>query len=385
MDLKKLLNIMKKIRNTTGKQIPSLDLVLQYKRIKKDIDKAIKNVLKNGRFVLGPEVEKFESTLTKYIGTKYGTGVGSGTDALTIALKAIGIKNGDEVVVPANAYPTVFGVSLSGAHIQLADVDPKTLNIDLENIKKVVNKNTKAIVLVHLYGNPVDLDPIIAFSRKNKIKIIEDCAQAIGAEYKGKKVGSFGDISCFSFYPTKNLGAYGDGGAILTNSTKYFQQIKLWRMYGEEKRYKSILIGQNSRLDEIQAAILSEKLKYLEGWNRKRRQLANYYKSQLKNLSIRIVEETPNAKSIYHLFVILDKKRQKLKDFLEQNHIGALVHYPVPIHLTKSYGFLKKKKNDFPISEMSTREVLSLPIYPEMTKKDIDYIVDKIRKFQKKP
>src|SRR3989344_6452301 len=237
---------MKKTKNTTGKQIPLLDLVLQYKRIRKDINQAFKNVLKNGRFVLGPEVEKFEKSLSKYIGVKYGVGVGSGTDALTIALKAVGIKEGDGVIVPANAYPSVFGISLAGAKIQLADVNQSTLNIDLENIQKAVDKTTKAIVVVHLYGNPVDIDPILAFAKKNRIHVIEDCAQAIGAEYKGKKVGGFGDISCFSFYPTKNLGAYGDGGAILTSNPKFFKLIKLWRMYGEKDRYKSVLIGQNS-------------------------------------------------------------------------------------------------------------------------------------------
>lgn len=361
------------------RKVPFVNLPKQYKEIGKEVNIAIEKVLKNGRYILGSEVEKLESELSKFIGTKYAIGVASGTDALTIALKSLDLGKGDDVVVPANAYPTAFGVSLSGAKVQLADVDKDSLNVSIDTIKKAVTKKTKAIVLVHLYGNPVDMAPILKFAKSRKIFVIEDCAQSIGALYKNKKVGSFGDVSCFSFYPTKNLGAFGDGGAILTNKKNIYEKTKLWRMYGERGRYNSVLIGQNSRLDELQAAILRVKLRKLNSWNNKRRKLASVYKDKLGNLPIEIVKETNNSKSVYHLFVIKTKKRNKLVEYLAKENVATGIHYPIPIHKTKSFSNLSGKK--FPVSEMASKEIVSLPIYPEMEEGDVKYITDKVREF----
>lgn len=363
------------------KQIKLVDFIAEYKSIKKEIDTAFKRVLGSGWYVLGKEVENFENELSKFIGTKYAIGLASGTDALIIALKSLNLKVDDEVIIPANVYPTVFGVALSGVKIKLADVDPETLNISVETIRKSLTQKTKAIVVVHLYGNPADLRSIKNLAKEKGIYLIEDCAQAIGAEYDGKKIGTFGDISCFSFYPTKNLGAYGDAGAILTNNKKFYERAKLFRMYGERKRYESVLVGQNSRLDEIQAAILRVKLKYLDNWNKKRRKFADIYKTGLAGLPLKITRETDNAKSVYHLLVIQVSQRQKLIEFLKRKGIDTGIHYPVPIHLTKSFYYLGYKRGDFSVSEKLSRMVLSLPIHSLLKENDVKYVVSSIREF----
>lgn len=374
---------MRKTKRVIGKDIPLVDFKTEYRLIQKEIDDAISRVLKSGWYILGKEVGEFEKELASYIGEKYAVGVASGTDALTIALKALGIKNGDGVIVPANVYPTAFGVVLSCVHIQLADVDAGTLNISIETLKKAVTRKTKAIIVVHLYGNPVDINPIKKFAKEKGILLIEDCAQAAGAEYKGKKVGTFGDIACFSFYPTKNLGAYGDGGAILTNNKRLAEKVRLWRMYGEKNRYDSVLVGHNSRLDEIQAAILRVKLKHLKKWNKERRKLAAVYKEGLKDLPVKIIKETMGGKNVYHLFVIKAKERDKLADYLKNKGIGTGVHYPIPIHLMPSFSYLGYKKGEFPVSERASREVLSLPIHPRLSKDDFGYVISVIREFFK--
>jgi dTDP-4-amino-4,6-dideoxygalactose transaminase len=354
--------------------VKAIDLVKQYLSAKKEINSAIERVLNSGWYVLGTEVENFEKEFAEYIGAKYAVGVASGTDALTIALKVLGLGKSDGIIIPANIYPSSFGVARAEVEIQLADIDPATLNISLTSIKKAVSRKTKAILAVHLYGNPVDLTPIKSFAKANGLYLIEDCAQAIGAEYKGKKVGTFGDISCFSFYPTKNLGAVGDAGAIITNKTKYAQTARLWRMYGEKGRYKSELIGLNSRLDEIQAAILRVKLRKLNEWNKKRRKLADIYKKYLTNCDIKLLKETPQGMSCYHLFVVRAKNRDSLQKYLQENGIVSGIHYPIPIHLTKSFAFLGYKIGEFPQVEKASQEILSLPLYPEMSIKDIKYV-----------
>lgn len=364
-------------------KVPFIDLYKQYQKISDDIDQAIRQVLESGWYILGNEVKHFEKELAQYIGTNYAVGLASGTDALTIAPKALGISKGDGIILPANVYPSAFGISLTGAHLQLADVEEDSLNISLRTIEKAFDRTTKAIVVVHLYGNPVDLDPIILFAKKKKIAIIEDCAQSIGSEYKGNKVGSLGDISCFSFYPTKNLGAYGDGGAILTNNKKLAIQSFLWRTYGEDSRYHSVLQGQNSRLDEIQAAILLSKFKYLDKWNQQRRRLALIYIKNLSSLPVQFINECPGGESNYHLFVIKTRKRDQLAKFLKDKGIETGIHYPVTIHLTPSYSYLSLKKGSFPVSEKSCQSILSLPIYPEMSDKDIEYVIDQTKKFFK--
>ena len=361
--------------------IPLVDFKAEYREIRKDIDVAISRVLGSGWYILGNEVANFEKALANYIGTKYAVGVASGTDALTLAIKALRLKPDDCVLMPANVYPTAFGVSLSGQSITLCDVDPESLNVTLETIKKAFTKKVRVIIVVHLYGNPVDMAPIKRFAKRKKVYLIEDCAQALGSKYNSKKVGTFGDISCFSFYPTKNLGAYGDGGAIVTKNADLAQKVKLLRMYGEKTRYQSVLVGHNSRLDELQAAILDVKLKYLDAWNKRRRELAAVYRKELKGVPIRIVEETPKAKSVYHLFVVMVEERDKLAEYLFKKGIITGIHYPIPIHLVPSFSFLGYKKGDFPVSEEASQKVLSLPLYPEMTESQVRSVAKAIKSF----
>ncbi len=372
---------MKNINPIIGEAIPLVELSAQYRLIKPEVDAALNQVLSSNEYILGSEVGKFEEQFSKYIGVNYAVGVASGTDALTLALKSLNLKTGDGVIIPANVYPTAFGVSLSGVKLQLADIDPNTLNLSLDTVRKAYDQTTKAIVIVHLYGNPVNLDPILEFAKSNNIFVIEDCAQACGAEYKGKKVGSFGDVSCFSFYPTKNLGAYGDGGAVLTNSTEIFKQIKLLRMYGESSRYNSILVGHNSRLDELQAGILNVKLNYLDKWNTQRRYLAGVYKDELDQLPLEIVSEEESSESVYHLFVVKIKRRDELKEYLNQKSIVTGIHYPIAIHQTKSFKSLGYNEGDFPISEMACNQILSLPMYPELSADDVCRVSEHIKQF----
>jgi len=348
-----------------------VDLAGEYQNIKKEINKAIQKVLNSGVYILGSEVENFETNLSKYIGTKYAVGLASGTDAIILAIKSLGLKKEDSILMPANVYPAVFGVALSGVNIKLADVNSESLNIDIDNIKKAYTKDIKVIFVVHLYGNPVDLAPIIKFCREKKIFLIEDCAQAAGSEYDGKKVGSFGDISCFSFYPTKNLGTYGDGGAVLTNNKNTYERVKSLRMYGEQGRYNSVEIGYNSRLDEIHAAILSVKLKHLDKWNAKRHKIAKIYDSLFSKKGIEVVKENNLGKSNYHLYVIKVDERKELMDSLKNKNIPSAIHYPLPIHLVKSFLYLGYKKGDFPVTESSSDKILSLPIYAEIKKEDV--------------
>lgn len=366
-----------------SKQIPLVDLKAEYKSIKKDLLKNIKEVFERGWYVLGPEVEEFEKKFASFIGCKFGVGVASGTDALTLAVKSLGLGKGDEVIIPANVYPTAFGVALTGVDIQLADVDSSTLNTSLKSLKDVVTKRTKAIVVVHLYGNPASLEAILKFAQMRDLLVIEDCAQATGAIYKGKRVGSFGHVSCFSFYPTKNLGAYGDGGAILTDNKEIFQKARLLRTYGEESRYNSVMLGHNSRLDEIQASILLVKIKYLEEWNKKRRVLAGAYSDLLDGLPLSKVSETEGAQSCYHLYVVRTKERDRLAAFLDQRGVKTGVHYPVTVHLTSTFGYLGYKEGNYSISEQASKEVLSLPLYPQMSIEEVEYVVSAIKDFYK--
>lgn len=372
---------MKSTKASIGRTVPLIDLASEYNSMKEEVDSVLKRVLKSGWFVLGQELANLETEMAAYLDCKYVVCVASGTDALTLSLKALGLEKEDGVVIPANVYPTAFGVALAGVKIQLVDVDPDTLNISLSSLEKVVDRTTKAIVLVHLYGNPVNMSPILNFAKKKKLFIIEDCAQSLGAEYQDRKVGTFGDIGCFSFYPTKTLGAYGDGGAIATNNRKLAEKLKLLRMYGEKSRYRSILIGHNSRLDELQAAILGLKLKKLDKWNIRRREVASIYFKELNNLPIRFIDETPGGKHVYHLLVVWTKQRKLLQEYLAKKGIVTAVHYPVPIHMTASFKMLGFEKRDFPVSEQASKHVLSIPLYAQMKDKDILYVASTIKDF----
>ena len=362
-------------------KIPFNDLTRQYKSIEHTADRAVKKVLESGWFILGKNLEKFEEEFADFVGKKYGVGVASGTDALFLALLSFGIKKGDEIItVPNTAIPTIAAISATGAVPVLVDIND-FYTVDVSKIEEKITEKTKAIIPVHLYGQPCQMDLILNIAKKHNLFVIEDCAQSHGAEYKGKKVPA-GDIGCFSFYPTKNLGAYGDGGMIVTNNKKISQKLKLLRNYGETKRFTHVIKGYNSRLDEIQAAILRIKLKHLDTWNQKRRRIAKLYSELLSDL-MSVPKEDKNSKHVYHLYIVRTEKRNKLKDFLFSRGIGTNIHYPIPVHLQKSYSDLGYKKGFLPKCEKYAKEVLSLPIFPELRKNEVEYICNAITEFFK--
>lgn len=351
----------------------------QYFAHKEEIDKAISEVLSGGRYVLGREVSSFEDEFSSYTGVKYGIGVGSGTEALHISLAAMGIGQGDEVITPSHtAVATVSAIVSCGATPVFADIDTESFTIDPEKIKALLTNRTKAIVAVHLYGNPVDMGPVLSLAREHGIKIVEDCAQAHGAEYKGKKVGSFGDLGCFSFYPTKNLGAVGDGGMIVTNDSSLAEKARLIREYGWKERYISHMHGWNSRLDEVQAAILRIKLKYLEKDTAKRRNIADKYRSLLSKLPLTLPVERKGSKHVYHLYVIRTDKRDELMRTLKDNDVQALIHYPKPVHMQPAYS---RSGTELVNTEKISGEILSLPMYPELAGEEVEKVCSVISGF----
>lgn len=361
--------------------IPLVDLKREYQAIQTEINQALDEVIKSGWFILGPKVEEFEKKFAAYLGVSYAIGVASGTEALQLALMASGIRSGDEVILAANAYPTAFAISAIGAIPRLVDIQAKSFNLDPTKIQNCLTHKTKAIIPVHLYGQPADLRPILTIAKKHKLVVIEDCAQAHGAEYQSKKVGGFGQFGCFSFYPTKNLGAYGDGGMVVTNSKYLAEKIKKLRMYGEKTRYKSVLKGINSRLDELQAAILLVKLKHLDQWNKKRQQAASYYKKRLKLTTVILPEISSSRTHVFHLFVTRAKRRNQLVRFLQKKNIVTGIQYPTSIHLQPSFRDLGYKKGDFPESEKASLEVLSLPLFPKIKQAEQLEVVQKIKEF----
>lgn len=359
--------------------IPFVDFKKTYKKEKKDIEKALREVFNRGVYILGKNVEAFEREFSSYIGVKYGIGVASGTDALILALKALNLNSDDEVIIPANSYPTTFAVSNVGVKIKLVDVDD-SYTIDLKMLEKAVTPKTKVIIPVHLYGRTCNMDGILKVARKNNLFIIEDVAQAHGAEYKNRKLGSFGTFGCFSFYPTKNLGCFGDGGAVVTNNIRLAKIVRELRMYGETRRYKSVRYGGiNSRLDELHAAILRMRLKKLDYNNNLRQKIAGLYINQLKNTGIVLPENITNGSHVYHLFVVRLKQRDKLKDFLRMKGIGSGIHFPYSTNLLKAFAYLNYKKGDFPKSEKFSKEILSLPIFPQLSFREVRYICKLIK------
>lgn len=360
------------------RMIPIVNLKEQYNDIEKEICAALKKVFKSGWFILGENVERFEEEFSFYNGVKFCVGVGSGTEALHLSLIAAGVKAGDEVITVANtAFPTVAAIFLARGKPVFVDIDPYTYNMNVKEIEKVITKKTKVILPVHLFGYPAEMGPIMAISRRYGLRVIEDACQAHGALYKSKKVGTFADLGCFSFYPTKNLGAYGDGGAVITNSPKLYTKLKLLRNYGQKDRYRHEIVGFNSRLDEIQAAILRIKLKRLDRWNEKRRLIAKVYAEHLDRNRYALPEEKSYVKPVYHLYVIRAKKRDVLRSFLKRQGIETQIHYPVPIHKQKAYYSLGLKKYHLPVTERYSKEIISLPVFPELS----PVIVRKIAKF----
>lgn len=365
-------------------RVPFLDLTIQYKLLQKELDASFANVFSKGQFIKGPSLDKFEYEFAKYLGVKYCIGVASGTDALYLSLLALGVGKGDEVILPANTFiASAYAVLYTGAKPVFVDVSSETYNIDVHLIEKVITRKTKAIMPVHLFGQPVEMAAIRKIAQKHNLCVIEDACQSHGATYKNKHTGSLGNIAAFSFYPGKNLGAYGDAGAITTNSKKLAQEVKKLREYGGLSKYKYDKIGFNSRLDTLQTAVLLAKLQHLDEWNNKRYEIALYYTTRLTKEMPFIV--TPyvheDAVSVFHLYVIQAPKRKTLMKYLETRGIKTMIHYPIPLHLQKSLQFLGYKKGDFPVTENLSRRIVSLPMFPELTRKQQDYVIDTMKEF----
>jgi len=361
-------------------QIPFFDYKRQLKKINPEINNAIKKILNSGNLILGKKVKKFESNFSKHIGAEYGIGVNSGTDAIKIALKSLGITSGDEVITVANtAVPTISAIRELDAMPKFVDIK-EDFTIDENKIEQAITKKTKVILPVHLYGQGCNMPAILKIAKIHNLKIVEDCAQAHGTKINNKKAGVFGHISCFSFYPTKNLGAYGDAGIILTSNKKLAEKCRTLRTYGMKQGYHSHLEGYNSRLDEMQAAILNVKLKYLDKWVARRRQIAKYYLDNIKNTKI-ILPKTDARNNSFHLFVIKTNQRKKLIEHLTVNGIGFGIHYEIPIYLQKAYKFLKCEKGYLPVTEKFAKQIISLPIFPELIKKEINHIIKTLNNF----
>ena len=380
-------------------KIKLVDLKEEYKNIKLKIEQALIDVFEEQNFILGSNVSVFEKRFAKFLGVKFVVGVSSGTDALELALRSLGIGYKDEVIVPAMTfYSTASAVVYVGARPVFVDVEEDTGSIDTNKIEEYIintkrrNKKlkVKAIIPVHLYGNPANIEKILYIAQKYNLYIIEDASQSHGAEVqlklKGKKikVGGIGDIGCFSFYPTKNLGCYGDGGAIVTNNKKIYKKIKLLHDYGRISKYKHLTLGYNKRLDTIQAAILNVKLRYLNIWNKKRVQIAKFYNEYLKDIPyVELLNYDKYGSSVYYAYTIKVHRRDLLQKHLERNNIKTLIYYPIPLHLQPAFKFLGYKKFDFPIAEKLAKEVISLPMHPELKKEKIEYVCKIITKFYK--
>ncbi|HXL73243.1 MAG TPA: DegT/DnrJ/EryC1/StrS family aminotransferase [bacterium] len=360
--------------------IPYLDLKKQYHSIKSEIDSAVASVLESGQFVLGKEVEAFEEEFAAYCGVRHAVAVNTGTSALHLSLLAAGVGPGDEVITtPLTFVATVAAILYTGAKPVFVDIEPTTLNMDVSRINKVVTNRTKAILPVHLHGKPVDMVALIQVAQENKLIVIEDAAQAHGAEIQGRRVGSLGAMGCFSFYPGKNLGAYGEGGAITTNNPNLAKQIRLLRDWGAEKKYYHDLKGFNFRMETLQGAILRVKLRHLEKWTEVRRRLAQRYDEHLKNTAVQI-PSTPNGfRHVYHVYAVLTDFRDRLQEYLMSKDIHTNIHYPIPVHLQKAYSDLGYKAGDFPIAEKACDQILSLPLYPEMTEIQVEEVIAAVR------
>lgn len=362
--------------------IPFVELKSQYRSIEQEIRQAVDEVLESTWYILGKQVRAFEEEFAAYVGVKHAVGVGSGTEALHLALRAVGVGPGDEVItVPNTCVPTVCAISCAGATPVLVDIDPDTLTMDPAKLVEAFTERTKAALPVHLYGHPCDMQPILDAAAERGVPVVEDCAQAHGSEYRRAKCGTFGAAAGFSFYPSKNIGAYGDAGAVVTDDDGLADALRKLRNYGEEKRYFHSMKGVNSRLDEMQAAILRVKLRHIDAWNEARRERAAAYAAQLDDAPVAVPFEAEWARSNYHLYAVRSPQRDELMEHLKCQEIGCLIHYPIPIHLQGAYQELGLGKGSFPEAEKACDEVLSLPIYPELALEDIETISDAVRDF----
>jgi dTDP-4-amino-4,6-dideoxygalactose transaminase len=348
--------------------IPFVDLKAQYASIKDEVHSAIQGVLDSCQFVLGPEVAALEEEYAAYCRVKHAVAVNSGTSALHLALLAAGVGRGDEVItVPFTFVATAAAVYYSGARLVLVDVDPRYYNMDPNRIEAAITARTKAILPVHLYGQPADMGPLVEIARRRGLALIEDAAQAHGAEYQGRRCGSFGDLACFSFYPGKNLGAYGEGGMVVTDNDEHARTIRMLRDWGAEEKYQHILKGYNYRMEAIQAAVLRVKLRHIEAWTEARRRHAQLYDRLLAGSSVRTPQVIPDARHVYHIYAIRTRERKKWIDALHTDGIQTGIHYPYPVHLLPAYSDLGYKAGDFPHSETAANEVLSLPMFAELS------------------
>lgn len=348
-------------------EVPAFDLKAQYQQLRGEIDAALGRVLERGVFILGEEVAAFEQEFAAFCGVSQAVGLASGTSALHLGLLACGVGPGDEVItVSHSAVATVAAVEMTGARPVLVDVDPQRYTIDPQAAARALTPRTRALVPVHLYGCPAEMDPLLEIARKHDLAVLEDCAQAHGARYRGRPVGSFGAAAAFSFYPTKNLGAFGDGGALVTGDSRLAERVRLLRQYGWEQRYVSSLKGFNSRLDELQAAILRVKLRHLDEWNRRRQALAALYDANLPGGDLLPPARPQEAVHVYHQYVVRHPARERLREYLLGRGVQTQVHYPLPVHLQPAYTDLGYRRGDLPVSEMAAEQVLSLPIYPEL-------------------
>jgi len=374
-------------------KVPFFDLNAQFSSIEEEIKSALDEVFKTQQFILGPKVEALEQTIAQYCQTRFAIGVASGSDALLLSLMALGIGSGDEVILPPFTFFSTAGVvSRLGAIPVFVDIDPATYNIDPSKIEMKITSKTKAILPVHLFGQCADMDPLLKIAKENKFFVIEDAAQALGAEYKplpnanGRRAGRMGDIGCFSFYPTKNLGAFGDAGMVVTNHPDLAEKIRILRVHGSQPKYFHKKIGINSRLDTIQAAVLLVKFEYLEKWTTERQKKADRYHLLFQDLPSSVDRfKLPTIqyqnRHIFHQYVIRVQERDRLKQFLMENGIGTDIYYPLPLHLQECYSFLKYRRGDLPVSEKASEESLALPIYPELREDQQEYVVDQIKTF----
>lgn len=364
------------------RNVPFVDLGAQYRTIASEMDQAISQVIRETDFILGREVHLFEEEFAAFCEAHYAIGVDSGTSALELALRAFDIGPGDEVITAANSFiASALAISHAGGTPVLVDVDPYTYTLDVTAIERAITRRTKAVIPVHLYGHPAHMDPIRQLADKHGLVVIEDACQAHGARYKGKRVGSLGHAAAFSFYPGKNLGAYGDGGMVVTNDRKVAKRLEMLRNYGQKEKYKHLFRGYNRRLDTMQAAILRVKLKYLEKWNAARRWNAMLYQKHLEGSGVVVPGEAGGAEAVWHLYVIRTGRRDALKEHLAGKGVNAGIHYPVPIHLQPAYEDLGHKRGDFPVTEAYADRILSLPLYAELTPEQIEHVSSAISEF----
>ncbi|HEY9679738.1 MAG TPA: DegT/DnrJ/EryC1/StrS family aminotransferase [Drouetiella sp.] len=366
-------------------KVPFGDMKVHYQAYKAQIDGAVQRVLESGHYILGPELDQFEKEFANFLGSGFVAGCASGTEAIYLALAACDVGPGDEILVVAHtAVPTISAISMAGATPVFIDLDPSSYVMDTTLLEAKVTAKTKVIIPVHLYGQVVDMDAVMAVAAKHNLKVLEDVAQATGAQYKGKTVGTIGDFGAFSFYPSKNLGAFGDGGAVSTKTKENFDRLVMLRNYGQSKRYHHDIIGINSRLDEMQAAILAAQIPYVAEWNLRRREIAKRYTEGLKDV-VQTPVENDFGTHVYHLYVIQTPHRDDLQNYLMDRGIGTLIHYPIPAHLQKAYSYLGYQPNSLPVTEQLAKRILSLPLFPELTNEQVDEVIKGIRDFCAEP